>query len=123
MLYIITMSSIVYLRNRKSNTIYAYLNESVWDESKGRNVYKRRCIGHVDPETGEIVPNRGGRTREYPVVKSRHLCDVFDSVAEGMKLTEALKLSWASSTTWQPRGARWCSASSGPSSTGRPTGR
>ena len=29
-----TMSSIVYLRNRKSNVIYAYLNEYVWDDVK-----------------------------------------------------------------------------------------
>ena len=88
------MSSIVYLRNSKSNTVYAYLNESVWDPEKRKNVYKRKCIGHVDPETGEIIPNRMTKIRDSPVVKSRYLCKVLDKVSEEMHLTEVLKLSF-----------------------------
>lgn len=88
------MSSIVYLRNSKTNTIYAYLNERVWDAEKGKNVYKRKCIGHVDPETGEIVPNRKNKVRETPTVKSRYLCAVFDKVSEESHLMETLKLSF-----------------------------
>ncbi len=88
------MSSIVYLRNLKSNTIYAYLNESVWDSEKKKMVSKRKCIGHVDPDTGEIVPNRQMKVRESPVVKSRYLCDVFDRVSEGIGLSETLALSF-----------------------------
>ncbi len=86
------MSSIVYLKNLKSNTIYAYLNESVWDPEKKKNVYRRKCIGHVDPDTGEIVPNRMAKVRDSPVVKSRYLCKVLDKVSEDMHLTEVLKL-------------------------------
>ncbi|MBE6528534.1 MAG: hypothetical protein E7Z64_05155 [Thermoplasmata archaeon] len=88
------MSSIVYLKNPKSNTVYAYLNESVWDPEKKKTVYKRRCIGHVDPETGEIVPNRKARFRESPTVKSRYLCAVFDKVSEDLKLTETMKMAF-----------------------------
>ena len=52
------MSSIVYLRNKDSGKVYVYSNSRETDPSTGvmRNV--RKCIGHVDPETGEIVPNR-----------------------------------------------------------------
>ena len=88
------MSSIVYLRNRKSNTVYAYLNESIWDPEKKKCVNKRKCIGHVDPETGQIVPNRANKARECPVVKSHYLCDVYDKIVENIKLKEALSLSF-----------------------------
>lgn len=88
------MSSIVYLRNSKSNTIYAYLNESIWDPEKKKNVYKRKCIGHLDPSTGEIVPNRLSKARDNPVVRSTYLCKVLDKISEECHLTEALKLSF-----------------------------
>ncbi len=88
------MSSIVYLRNSKSNTIYAYLNESTWDPVKKKCINKRKCIGHVDPDTGEIVPNRQGRAHEYPTVKSNYLCEMFDKVAGNIKLIEALSLTF-----------------------------
>jgi len=88
------MSSIVYLRNSKTNTIYAYLNESVWDSEKKKCVNKRKCIGHLDPETGEIVPNRKARSREYPKVKGHFICDMFDTVANNINLSETLALSF-----------------------------
>ncbi|MBR2255399.1 MAG: hypothetical protein IJ856_06295 [Candidatus Methanomethylophilaceae archaeon] len=88
------MSSIVYLRNPKSNTIYAYLNEPVWDPEKRKNVYKRRCIGHVDPNTGEIVPNRASRVKEFPTVRSEYLCKVLDKVSEDIHLSECLRMTF-----------------------------
>ena len=88
----IIMSSIVYLRNLKTNTIYAYLNESVWDPEKKKCVNKRKCIGHLDPETGEIVPNRKVRTREYPRVKGHFICDMFDNISKNISLSETLSL-------------------------------
>lgn len=88
------MSSIVYLRNPKSNTIYAYLNESIWDPDKKKCITKRKCIGHVDPDTGEIVPNRKAKSRECPVVKCRYLTKVLDKVSEDIRLSETLALSF-----------------------------
>ena len=88
------MSSIVYLRNSKSNTIYAYLNESIWDPEKKKCINKRKCIGHVDPETGQIVPNRAAKAREAPVVKSKYLCGVFNKITESINLKETLSLSF-----------------------------
>ncbi len=86
------MSSIVYLRNAKSNTIYAYLNESVWDPVKKKCVCKRKCIGHVDPITGNIVPNKASRPKENPSVKSRYVCKLFDRISEDLGLSEVLSL-------------------------------
>ncbi len=86
------MSSIVYLRNRKTNTIYAYLNESVWDPEKKKCVCKRKCIGHLDPVTGSIVPNKAARPQERPQVRSRYVCDLLDKVSREIGLSEVLSL-------------------------------
>ena len=88
------MSSIVYLRNPKSNTIYAYLNESTWDPERKKCITKRKCIGHVDPDTGEIVPNRKARSRECPTVKCKYLTKVLNKVSEDIGLSETLALSF-----------------------------
>ena len=86
------MSSIVYLRNRKTNTIYAYLNESIWDPEKKKCINKRKCIGHLDPDTGQIVPNRANRSRECPIVKSHYLCDIYDKMTDNLQLRDVLSL-------------------------------
>ncbi len=92
------MSSIVYLNNKKTNTIYAYLNESVWDPETKRCICKRKCIGHLDPDTGEIVSNRHRKEKNCAKVKSSALCMVFDSVSKKIGLTEtmsqAFQINW-----------------------------
>ena len=52
------MAAIVYLKDKKSGTIYAYESVSHWDKKKKQSRAKRKCIGKLDPETGEIIPNR-----------------------------------------------------------------
>ena len=37
---------------------YVYENVSYWDRDEKKTKHKRTCIGHIDPESGEIVPNR-----------------------------------------------------------------
>ena len=48
--------------NKRTGTRYAYETTYEWDEAAQRKVQRRRCVGHFDPETGEVVPN-GGRGR------------------------------------------------------------
>jgi len=52
--------------NRRTGVRYAYVTTYEFDESRGRKVQRRRCVGHFDPETGEVVPNgpRGRRRVE-----------------------------------------------------------
>lgn len=52
--------------NARTKVRYAYETTYEYDESKGRKVQRRRCVGHFDPETGEVVPNgrRGRRPKE-----------------------------------------------------------
>lgn len=51
------MSCIVYLTDRNGNK-YAYESISYWDKEKGQPRSKRKYIGKVDPETGNIIPKK-----------------------------------------------------------------
>ncbi|MCQ2056576.1 MAG: hypothetical protein MJY64_03875 [archaeon] len=85
------MSSIVYLKNKVSGKKYAYLNESIWDSEKGRCRCIRKCLGHVDPVTGDIVPNRKGLVRESATVTSVGATFFLRNVSDSIGLTNVLK--------------------------------
>lgn len=93
------MSSIVYLTNKKTGKVYAYLNESVWDKEKKRCVCKRKCIGYLDPDTGDILPNRKRREKESATVKSVGFSMLFEQVCEKIGLSESLRV--ASPKNWR----------------------
>ncbi len=52
------MSSIVYQTDKKTGIKYAYESTSYWDKEKKQPRSKRKYLGKVDPETGEIIPCR-----------------------------------------------------------------
>ena len=64
------MSCIVYQTDRKGNK-YAYESTSYWDKSKGQPRSKRKYIGKVDPETGEIIPSKRSRKTTDTAEESR----------------------------------------------------
>lgn len=43
---------------KKSGITYVYESESYWDKEKKQPRNKRKLIGKIDPETGEIIPTR-----------------------------------------------------------------
>lgn len=47
----------------QSGVVYAYESISEWDPEKKQSRSKRRCLGRVDPDTGEIIPTSGKRGR------------------------------------------------------------
>lgn len=49
------MSSIVFQTDKKTGNKYAYESFSYWDKEKKQPRSKRRYIGRVDPDTGEII--------------------------------------------------------------------
>lgn len=51
------MSSYVYVKN-PNGTTYVYENTTYWDKESKTCKHKRVSIGHLDPETNEVVPNR-----------------------------------------------------------------
>jgi len=52
-------TNIVYQKNKETGIVYAYENNPYWDKEKKQSRSKRKCIGKVDPVTGEIVPTDG----------------------------------------------------------------
>ena len=67
------MPAIVYQTNKVTGITYAYESVSYWDKEKQQSRAKRKCIGKLDPETGEIIPTRkqkrktdGGEGKKKP---------------------------------------------------------
>lgn len=51
--------------NKKTGTTYVYdVYENYWDKDLKKQVTKRRCIGKIDPDTGEIIPTRIRKKKE-----------------------------------------------------------
>lgn len=69
------MASIIKKLNKKTGVTYVYESESYWDKEKKQPRSKRKLIGKIDEETGEIVPT-GGKGR-----KKRELTDIPDTVS------------------------------------------
>ena len=84
--------------NHKTGVYYAYETTYEWSEEKQKKVPVRKCIGHFDPESGEIVPNGSrGRKPVYarnesskPIVQEKPMetdqCEYLASVFE--KITD-----------------------------------
>jgi hypothetical protein len=53
------MPSIVYQIDKKTGAKYAFESVSYWDKDKKQPRSKRKYLGKVDPETGNIIPSRG----------------------------------------------------------------
>lgn len=53
------MASIIYQIDKKTGAKYAFENVSYWDKDKKQPRSKRKYLGKVDPETGNIIPSRG----------------------------------------------------------------
>ncbi len=77
------MSSIVYQTNPTTGVKYAYESISYWDKDKKAPRSKRKYLGRVDPETGEII--KGTRTRKGKEAPGKEASE------EGILLREELK--------------------------------
>ena len=56
--------SYVYQTNKKTGVKYVYENYPYWVTEIGQSRSKRKCIGILDEETGEIVPTRGRKPKQ-----------------------------------------------------------
>ena len=56
--------SLVKLKDKRSGTTYVYESESYWDKEKKQPRSRRKLIGKLDEDTGEIVPTgKSGRKK------------------------------------------------------------
>ena len=56
--------AIVYVTNKKTGKKYAYESVSVWNPELKQPRAKRKYLGVVDEETGEIIPSSKKRGRK-----------------------------------------------------------
>lgn len=58
--------------HKDTNTTYVYESVSYWDANKQQSRSKRKLLGKLDSETGEVIPtgNRGRKHKEVPTVSS-----------------------------------------------------
>lgn len=56
--------SLVKLKDKRTGTTYVYESESYWDKEKKQPRSRRKLIGKLDEETGEIIPTgKSGRKK------------------------------------------------------------
>ncbi len=53
------MAAIVYQTDKRSGITYAYESVSFWDKDKKQSRAKRKLIGRLDKESGQIIPTDG----------------------------------------------------------------
>jgi len=53
--------NIVFQENKTTGIVYAYEDSPYWDKEKKQSRSKRKCIGKVDPVSGEIVSTDGSK--------------------------------------------------------------
>lgn len=58
------MASIIKRLNKQTGVTYVYESESYWDKEKKQPRSKRKLIGKIDEQTGEIVPTGGRKGRK-----------------------------------------------------------
>ena len=87
------MASIVYQIDKKTGTKYAFESVSYWDKDKKQPRSKRKYLGKVDPETGEIIPSRGRSTHseENNASDRDELRTLHDEIQERDKIIEKLR--------------------------------
>jgi len=56
--------AIVYQKDKRSGITYAYESKAYWVKEKKQSRAKRKLIGRVDENTGEIVPTRGTNRKD-----------------------------------------------------------
>ncbi|MCD8301239.1 MAG: hypothetical protein LUC41_08785 [Clostridiales bacterium] len=85
------MSSIVKCRDNRTGVVYVYESESYWDKEKKQPRARRKIIGKIDPDTGEIVPTAGrGRKKKDPETSSGSASEAEQRIAALEKTNDEL---------------------------------
>ena len=74
--------AIIHQHDKRSGITYAYESHSYWDPEKKMTRAKRKLIGRVDPETGEIIPTdgRNRKTKEEKETDSIDYKKLYESL-------------------------------------------
>lgn len=94
--------AIIFQKDNRSGITYAYESISTWDKVKKCSTSKRKLIGRLNPDTGEIVPTDGRMKRDKsvkpaakPVSKTqRRFCGatyLLDAIGGKLGITDDLR--------------------------------
>lgn len=82
-------------KDKRTGIVYVYEAESKWDPEKKQSRYgKRKLVGHVDPATGEVVPNRPTKPSAATPSAKREFCgacELLSAAAEESGVASALR--------------------------------
>ena len=95
----------VFVKNKLNGVIYIYESVGYWDKQKKQARNKRKCIGKLDPATGEIIPSHKidladlmssvKKRGPKPVLASKRLfygaTYLFDAIGEKLGVTRDLQ--------------------------------
>jgi hypothetical protein len=95
----------VFVKNKLNGVIYVYESVGYWDKQKKQARNKRKCIGKLDPATGEIIPSHKIDLADLissvkkrcpkPVLTSKRLfygaTYLFDAIGEKLGVTRDLQ--------------------------------
>jgi hypothetical protein len=61
--------------HKNTDTTYVYESASYWDADKQQSRSKRKLLGKLDPETGEVIPtgSRGRKRKETPAASDNRI--------------------------------------------------
>ena len=86
------MASIVKHTDKRSGITYAYESVSYWDKETKMPRCRRKLIGRVDPQTGEIRPTDGRCRKNSPYQKTEESPqEKILQRLKGMKVSELKK--------------------------------
>jgi transposase len=77
------------VKNVVKGTTYIYESIGVWDKEKKQTRHKRKCIGKLDPDTGELIPSK--RLLKPTICRDFGTYYFLNEITEKCGLTEVLK--------------------------------
>lgn len=82
--------------HKDTDTTYVYDSASYWDADKQQSRSKRKLLGKLDPQTGEVIPtgSRGRKRKETPAASDNQTdaeaCEK-DEIIRGLTIALAQK--------------------------------
>ncbi len=78
------MASIIKITDKRSGITYVYESESYWDKVKQQPRARRKLIGKIDPDTGEVVPTDGrGKKRKLNLTGTKYSNNSYRLMTDG----------------------------------------
>ena len=113
--------AIIQQYHKDTDTTYVYESESYWVPELGQSRSRRKCIGKIDPATGEIVPcgKRGPKKKvpetpaetvdseEYKRLRSKYEQSLAETTQLRLKLSETEKELSELKETFAGQKAQW----------------